>query len=70
MVQHHIVIPRNQMCFSSLEDTILPGNLIHFVNAFAEALSLQALGFTIHTIKAGVGPSFDSNWFLKIYLYR
>ena len=34
-MQHITGIPRNQMCFSSLEDTISPDNPIRFIDAFA-----------------------------------
>ncbi|WP_072989781.1 hypothetical protein [Flavobacterium segetis] len=46
IIQHITGIPRNQMCSSSLEDTILPDNPVRFV----DALSVQTLVFTIHTI--------------------
>jgi transposase len=69
MMQHITGIPRNQMVFSSLEDTILPENPVRFVDAFVEALSLQSLGFSIQTIKSEGRPSFDTKVFLKIYLY-
>ena len=42
-MQHITGIPRNQMCFSSLEDTILPDNPIRFIDAFAEAIALESL---------------------------
>jgi hypothetical protein len=48
MMQHITVIPRNQMCFSSLEDTILPDNPVRFLDAFVAALSLQTLDIKIH----------------------
>jgi transposase len=69
MMQHITGIPRNQMVFSSLEDTILPENPVRFVDGFVEALSLQSLGFSMQTIKSEGRPSFDTKVFLKIYLY-
>lgn len=69
MMQHITGIPRNQMVFSSLEDTILPENPVRFVDGFVEALSLQSLGFSMRTIKSEGRPSFDTKVFLKIYLY-
>jgi transposase len=69
MMQHITGIPRNQMVFSSLEDTILPENPVRFIDAFVEALSLETLGFTVQTIKREGRPSFDTKIFLKIYLY-
>ncbi|SHG04381.1 Transposase domain, partial [Flavobacterium segetis] len=53
------------MCFSSLEDTILPDNPVRFI----DALSLTAMGFTVQTIKSEGRPSYDTKLFLKIYLY-
>ena len=38
-------IPRDQMCFSSLEDTIFADNPIRFIDAFVETLALESLGF-------------------------
>ena len=55
------------MCFSSLEDTISPDNPIRFIDAFAEAIALESLGFATQTIKAEGRPSFDTKVFLKIY---
>jgi hypothetical protein len=69
MMQHIIGIPRNQLFFSSLEDTILPENPVRFIDAFVEALSLETLGFSVQSIKAEACPSFDIKIFLKIYLY-
>jgi hypothetical protein len=56
MMQHITGIPRNQMFFSSLEDTILPENPVRFIDAFVEALSLKTLGFSVQTIKTGGRP--------------
>ena len=50
-MQHISGIPRNQMCFSSLEDTISSENPIRFIDAFVAALSLETLGFSVQTIK-------------------
>ena len=68
-MQHISGIPRNQMCFSSLEDTISSENPIRFIDAFVGALSLEALGFSVQTIKTEGRPSFDTKLFLKLYLY-
>jgi len=69
MMQHITGIPRNQIVFSSLEDTILPENPVRFIDAFVEALSLETLGFCVQSIKSEGRPSFDTKIFLKIYLY-
>ena len=50
-MQHITGIPRNQMCFSSLEDTISPDNPVRFIDAFVEAIALESLGFATQTIK-------------------
>jgi hypothetical protein len=47
MMQNITGIPRNQMVFSSLEDTILLENPVRFIDAFVEALSLHTLGFLL-----------------------
>jgi hypothetical protein len=59
-MQHITGIRRNQMVFSSLEDTILRENPVRFINAFVEALSLKTLGFSIQTIKTEGRPNFDT----------
>ena len=41
IMQHITGIPRNQMCFSSLEDTISSENLIRFIDIFVEAIFLN-----------------------------
>ncbi len=69
-MQHITGIPRNQMVFSSLEDTILPDNPVRFIDAFVAALSLEALGFSVKTIKTEGRPSFDTKILLKLYLYE
>ncbi|MFD2907410.1 transposase [Flavobacterium ardleyense] len=69
MMQHITGIPRNQICFSSLEDTISSENPIRFIHTFVGALSLEALGFSVQTVKSEGRPSFDTKIFLKLYLY-
>ena len=68
-MQHISGIPRNQIRFSSLEDSISLENPIRFIDAFIEALALKSLGFSVQTIKSEGRPSFDARVFLKIYLY-
>jgi hypothetical protein len=36
MMQHITGIPRNQLFFSSLEDTILPENPVRFIDALSK----------------------------------
>lgn len=68
-MQHITGIPRNQIRFSSIEDSISMENPIRFVDAFVEALDLKGLEFKVKTIKAEGRPSFDTKLFLKLYLY-
>ena len=68
-MQHITGIPRNQMRFTSLEDSISQENPVRFIEAFVENISLKTLGFSTQTIKAEGRPSFNSKVFLKIYLY-
>jgi len=68
-MQHIQGLSRNQLRFTSLEDTISQDNPVRFIDAFVENISLKALGFTAQTIKSEGRPSFDTKVFLKIYLY-
>lgn len=68
-MQHITGISRQQLQISSLEDKIALDNPVRFIEAFAENISLEALGFTVQTIKTEGRPSFDTKLFLKIYLY-
>jgi hypothetical protein len=54
---HITEIPRNQMVFSSLRDTILPENSVCFVDVFVEFLTLGSVGFTFQTLKSEACPS-------------
>ena len=44
-MQHITGIARNQMVFSSLEDSISKDNSVRFIEAFVENIDLKALGF-------------------------
>jgi transposase len=68
-MQHITGISRQQMRFSSLEDTISPDNQVRFIDAFVESIDLSKLDFAIKTLKTEGRPSFNSKVFLKIYLY-
>ena len=67
-MQHVTGISRNQMTFSSLEDTISADNPIRFIDAFVENIDLKALGFEVQTLKSEGRPSLDTKIFLKPYL--
>ena len=68
-MQHITGIPRNQMTFASLEDTISADNPIRFIDAFVNHIDLTAIDFTVQTLKTEGRPSFDAKIFLKLYLY-
>ncbi len=68
-MQHITGIARNQMVFTSLEDSISEDNSVRFVDAFVENIDLKALGFELQTLKTEGRPSFNTETFLKIYLY-
>ena len=69
MMQHITGIARNQMVFTSLEDSISEDNPVRFIDAFVENIDLKALGFELRTPKTEGRPSFNTQIFLKIYLY-
>ena len=68
-MQHIAGLSRQQLKISSLKDKIALDNPVRFIEAFVEYISLEALGFTVQTIKSEGRPSFDTKLFLKIYLY-
>jgi hypothetical protein len=63
-MQHITGIPRNQMVFSSLEDTISPNNPVRFVDALW-CFVIVALGFKIQTLKQKVVQVSIPKYFLK-----
>lgn len=60
---------RNQVEFFSLEERIEKDNPVRFIEAFVTRLELEKVGFKVATIKREGRPGFDSQLFLKIYLY-
>ena len=48
-MQHITGIARNQMVFSSLEDSILEDNSVRFIEAFVENNDMKTLGFELQT---------------------
>ena len=68
-MKHIQGISRNQLQISSLEDTISPNNPVRFIDAFVSSIDLEKLGFTKRVLKTEGRPSFDTQVFLKIYLY-
>ncbi|RBN49374.1 hypothetical protein [Flavobacterium psychrolimnae] len=68
-IQHFTGISRQQMRFSSLEDTISPDNQVRFIDSFVEFTDLSKLDFAVKALKIEGRPSFKNKVFLKIYLY-
>ena len=76
-MQHITGISRNQMTFSSLEDTISLDNPIRFIDDFVENIDLRALGFEV---EFGFIPNFlyepkntrkpSKNYFIKKEDYK
>ena len=69
MMQHITGIPRNQMVFTSLEQSVSEDNPVRFVDAFVENIDLETLGFALQTLRLEGRPSYSNKIFLKIYLY-
>lgn len=68
-MQHIQGISRNQLQMVSLEDKIAPDNPVRFIDAFVGYIDLEKLGFQLKTLKKEGRPSFQTEVFLKIYLY-
>jgi transposase len=68
-MQHITGISRHQIRFSSLEEAISPDNQVRFIDTFVEYIDLIKLGFSVQTLKKEGRPSYNSQVFLKIYLY-
>lgn len=68
-MQHITGISRHQLRFSSLEEAIDPNNQVRFIDAFVAFIAIDKLGFKIKTLKKEGRPSFQTQVFLKLYLY-
>ena len=68
-MQYITGISRQQLRFSSLEDAISADNQVRFIDAFVGHIDLFKLGFAVQTLKKEGRPSYNSQVFLKIYLY-
>jgi transposase/type II secretory pathway component PulJ len=68
-MQHITGISRHQLRFSSLEEAISLDNQVRFIDAFVAFIAIDKLGFTIKTLKKEGRPSFQTQVFLKLYLY-
>ena len=62
-------ISRHQLQMSSLEDKISLDNPIRFIEAFVEFIDPEKLGFQFNVLKKEGRPSFQTEVFLKLYLY-
>jgi hypothetical protein len=50
-MQHSMGSPRNQLRFTSLEDSISQDNSVRFIEAFVEHVLLYLVGFKVQTIE-------------------
>lgn len=62
-------ISRNQLQMASLEDKINTDNPVRFIDAFVSFIDLKKVGFEPKTLKKEGRPSFQTEVFLKLYLY-
>lgn len=60
---------RHQVTFQSLDSIISNDNPVRFVDAFVNRLDLNELKFQVSVLKTEGRPAFESQLFLKIYLY-
>jgi transposase len=67
---HHIAHKnRSQVEFISLEQLVEKDNAVRFIDAFVDKLELTKLGFRLNQIKNEGRPSYNSAFFLKLYIY-
>jgi hypothetical protein len=67
-MQHITGISRQQMRFSSLEDTKSPNNQVRLIDAFVELSDISKVDFALKALKTEGRPCFNSKVFLKMYL--
>lgn len=60
---------RDQMNFSTLEDSISSDNAVRVIEAFVNALDLKRIGMKENDLKTEGRPPFHSSVFLKLYMY-
>ena len=68
-MQHIQGISRNQLQIVSLEDKITLDNSVRFIDAFVSVIDLIKIGFEPKILKSEGRPSYQSEVFLKLYLY-
>ncbi len=69
MMQYIQGISRYQLHVASLDDTISQDNPVRFIDAFVNSIELERVGFQPKVLKSEGRPSFETQLFLKIYLY-
>jgi transposase len=62
-------ISRKQLQTVSLEDKIMPDNPIRFIDAFVNHIDLNKIVFATKILKTEGRPSFQTQVFLKLYIY-
>ena len=68
-MQFIIGADRNQVTFNSLDTLIFKDNPVRFIDAFVNRLDLNELKFQVSVLKTEGRPAYESQLFLKIYLY-
>ncbi len=68
-MQHIQGISRNQLQMGSLEDKITTDNPVRFIDAFVGLIDLKKIGFEPRHLKTEGRPSYQTEVFLKLYLY-
>lgn len=60
---------RHQVEFGSLDDVIAADHVVRFIDAFVDRLELDKLGFRLQVLHKEGRPAYESQVFLKLYLY-
>jgi len=68
-MEHITGISRSQLRFITLEDIISKSNTVRFIDAFVSSIDLTKLGFVLKTLKQEGRPSYQTDLFLRLYLY-
>ena len=68
-MHHQQGIGRNQIEFTCLDNRIASDNPVRVIDAFAESLPLQEMGFKHVSVKSEGRPPYPPSAMLKLYLY-
>jgi transposase len=68
-MEHITGISRSQLRFTTLEDIISKSNTVRFIDAFVSSIDLTKVGFVLKTLKQEGRPSYQTDLFLRLYLY-